>query len=1004
MKKFLVPVALAVAVVVSLATSAQAQQARAALGGVVVDPEGLLLPGVTVTALNDAMGISRDTVTAATGRFIFNSLTPGTYRVTFTLSSFKTLVRSGVELNVGQEVTLNIALELGGVEETITVTAETPMVEVKSKELGATVTAEAFATLPTQNRSFVMFAAFTPGVVPAPDTQSTASDSLFINGQDDNDNAFYIDGAENSDDVIGARAGAQTRTAIEAIQEFQILTTQFDAEFGRTRGGVLNAITKSGTNNFHGVGFYYFQDSAINSKNIFTERAGAENPERHVNILGGVIGGPIIPDRAHFFLSYERITPNEGVTQNFETRPDLNFQTTEETLLRNYLIKGDVQVTNNNKFTVRILREYSPQFNQVIGSGVTDATLAATREEDDTDTSFITSFDSIVGTRGFNTVRFSITREDVSFANPGFNNNGQTFEAQRALDTSEHRVSVLDGANEVAQSRVNQTYQFDDTFTLFVPDMKGDHNMKFGINYSYRTETFSNFGTANGQFRFDTDLPYNPNVLALAPEFFELRVGGSSGDPADVIPSNNTIGLFFQDDWTLNNNVTLNLGLRWDKEDITHDNNNIAPRIGVSWDPTGEGRTVVRAGYGRFYERLQLGGLGWSTFFQDAVLLNGGVFTRFPDSGSDKDLFFNIAQDNGVTDINGLRDVLVGMLEGAREGQLLNRFPSVDNPDRVAPYVDTFSVGVQREIVENISVRADYVHSENKDVRVQVDLNPFSAALGGRPNISILNGERLEGMGSITSTVNAGSTSYNALQLSLRRRFRDSAIGRYSARIAYTYANQSGNFRAGLGDGGDGAIDESLRFQTRTQSGYNFDTGEFIGEPLQLNLDDPRNVDRPSPWHRDHNFVTGWTWLLPNTGIGGSATEGLYFTGTFRYLSGRHYSLQQFDRGDNNQRLLAPAGHYTANIDSDIALEVDFDGKQNGATLPDFARLDFSFRYGIPVHRDWVVTVIADIFNVTNRVNWNQNAGSTFITSGAFLIPSRVLGPREYQFGVRFTF
>ncbi len=991
------------AVVIWTVNPAQAQQARAALGGVVVDPAGLVLPGVAVKALNEASGISRDTVTAATGRFVFNSLQPGTYSVTFVLTSFKTLLRTGVELRVGQEVTLDITLELGGVEETITVTAETPMVDIKSKELGAAVTAEAFATLPTQNRSFVMFAAFTPGVVPAPDTQSTASDSLYINGQDDNNNAFYVDGAENSDDVIGARAGAQTRTAIEAIQEFQILTSQFDAEFGRTQGGVLNAITKSGSNDFHGVGFYYFQDSDINSKNIFTERAGAENPDRHVNVLGGVLGGPILRDRAHFFVSYERITPNEGVTQTFETRPDLDYQTTEETLLRNYLIKGDVQVTHNNKFTVRILREYSPQFNQIIGNGNAEATLEASREEDDTDTSFITSFDSIVSDRGINTVRFSITREDVSFANPGFNNGGQTFDVQRGLTVSELRPSVLNGASEVAQSRVNQTYQFDDTFTLFVPDMSGDHNMKFGINYSYRTETFANSGTANGQFTFDTDQAYNPNILAFAPEFFELRVGGTSGDPEDPIPSNNTFGLFYQDDWTLSQNLTLNLGVRWDIEDIAHDNNNISPRIGLSWDPTGQGRTVVRAGYGRFYERMQLGdNVGWSGFFQDAVLLNGGVFTRFPDSGSDKDFFFNLAQANDVDDLQDLRDLMVGMLEAGGGDQLLNLFPTVDNPDRVSPHVDTFSVGVQHQIGDNISVGADYIHTENKDIRVAVSLNPWSTALGGRPNISILNSQRLENMGEILSSINAGEATYNALQFSARRRFRDSAIGRYSAQVSYTYADQSGNFRAGLGSGG-AAVDESLRFQTRTETGYNFDTGEFIGETPQLNLDDPRNVDRPSPWHRDHNFVTGWTWLVPQTGIGGTVTEGLYFTGTFRYMSGDHYTLQQFDRGDNNERLLAPAGQYTANIDSDIALDVDFNGKQNGAKLPDFVRLDFSFRYGIPVHRDMVLTVIADIFNVTNRVNWG-NAGSSFITSGAFLIPSQVFQPREYQFGLRFTF
>ncbi|MGH9319041.1 MAG: TonB-dependent receptor, partial [Vicinamibacteria bacterium] len=655
---------LVLAVALSPVATGYAQQARSALSGVVVDPAGLPLPGVSVAVRNVATGINREAVTAETGRFVFNSMTPGIYDATFALASFKTLRREGVELLVGQEVTLNISLELGGVEETVTVTGETPMLDLKSKELGGHVNADDFASLPTQNRSFVMFASYLPGVVPNPSTESTASDSLFINGQDDNNNGFYVDGADNSDDVIGARAGAQTRTAIEAIQEFQILTSQFDAEFGRTQGGVLNAITKSGTNDPHGVGFYYFQDSDINSRNIFTERAGIDNPDTHVDLLGGVLGGPIIRDRAHFFVSYERITPNRGVTNTFETRPELNYSTSEDTLIRNYIIKGDLQVTDNNRFSVRVLREYSPQFNQVVPSGSAQPSLEALREEDDTDTNFITSFDSIVSDQGFNNLRFSITREDVSFANTGFNDGGQTFETQRGLDVSELHPGVLDGASDVAQSRVNQSYQLDDTFSLFVPGMRGDHNMKFGINYSYRTETFSNFGTANGQFVFDTDRPWDPNDIDTYPEFFGLRVGGPSGDPADAIPSNDTYGIFYQDDWTISSRLTLNLGLRWDREEITRDNNNFSPRLGFVYDVSGEGRTAVRAGYGRFYERFQLGdNVSWAGFFQDAVLLNGGVFTRFPDSGSDKQLFFDLARQNGITDLQALRDALVGILE-----------------------------------------------------------------------------------------------------------------------------------------------------------------------------------------------------------------------------------------------------------------------------------------------------------------------------------------------------
>jgi hypothetical protein len=164
------------------------------------------------------------------------------------------------------------------------------------------------------------------------------------------------------------------------------------------------------------------------------------------------------------------------------------------------------------------------------------------REEDDTDTNFIASFDSIVSDQGFNNLRFSITREDVSFANPGFNEGGQTFETQRGLDVSELHPGVLDGASDVAQSRVNQSYQLDDTFSLFVPGMGGGHNMKFGVNYSYRTETFSNFGTAKDS-SFDTDQPWIRTTSRDLPRVLQSPGGGLSGDPAGCDSANDVYGL-----------------------------------------------------------------------------------------------------------------------------------------------------------------------------------------------------------------------------------------------------------------------------------------------------------------------------------------------------------------------------------------------------------------------------------------------------------------------------
>ncbi len=228
--------------------AAAAQQGTSEVRGRVLDSTGASLPGVTVTVKNQNTGMFRETLSGDNGAFIASALVPGRYEVSATLQGFKTFKRGDLQLEVGRTATIDVTMEVGGMEETLTVSAGTPLVDVTSKEIGGNITSETLVQLPSVNGNFIGFIGLLPGIVPSISTESFGSDSISVNGQDPRNNNYTVDGGNNNDDVIGQRAGMQARTPIEAVQEFQVLTGQFDAEFGRTTGAVINAVIKNGTN------------------------------------------------------------------------------------------------------------------------------------------------------------------------------------------------------------------------------------------------------------------------------------------------------------------------------------------------------------------------------------------------------------------------------------------------------------------------------------------------------------------------------------------------------------------------------------------------------------------------------------------------------------------------------------------------------------------------------------------------------------------------------------
>ena len=1059
------------ALIGSVATSTLAQQGRTELRGRVTDATGGALPGVTVLIQNEADGTFREVLTGGDGSYFAAQLLPGVFSVTATLPGFTSFQTTGYELRVGQTLPLDITLGVGAVEETVTVSGQAPLVDLTSAEVGGTLDSQELVEMPLQNRSAFAAISLLPGIQFLP-SESSGNDTIIANGQTAAASNLNVDGGYNGDSTSGGAGGSQVKVAIESVQEFQVVSGQFDAEFGRSSGAVVNAVTKRGTNQWSGAGFSYSTSTNMTARNFFNAQQFADDPtiEKPTNNkyeFGGVFGGPIVQDKAHFFVSVERRLNNPARSQIFSTRPELNWSAPESWRALNTMYRVDHQIDGNNSWALRYMRETSPEDNRI-----GNRTVVSSVDSTDDEYMFVGSYTSVIGNNVVNTVRITQSHEFYSGGPPVWYETGGNVSldgAMRNVTPSYHRPSFQDGTAPWAWGREDSQWQFNNTTSWFVPDKMGDHDIKFGG--TFHRSFIDDFSEAflGGGFYFNTDRPFDIDDYSTYPERLRVRVGKQDG--RQFAYPINTIEAFFQDKWTLNERWTAGLGVRYDAEMLNakltdnplmtpgtdpRDWNNVSPRLSLAYDVTGDGRSVIRAGYGYFYDRTLFSGL--DNVLQDPIY-NDSFIASFPRGGGGQ----GGQEDPGPRNNMPIQDpelagaIRIGSAAAgecgpatARDGRphcvLLNRafvesiYPTgstsrfnesnvyIDNYRRQQPLFKQFTVGFERELLPTLSVGVDYVNIRGSQLLNRINyVAPYRDGISSSDALTwydvfpdrggVYNRNDTVFYPSCPNAVGAGYYSNNDLLAEQCAKAGPDGIDPRTGLLIGIWQGRLLSIESTGASSYDGLnISMEKRYSNRWGMRLSYALGYSRGDTfeqygtngvslngVQTQVLGDLHMDRnwqPAEHDRKHVLTLSGRTELPG---------GITLSPIFRYMSANPFTMYNsqldLDRNGTNWDPI-PAGTYTG--EGANAFTVEHNGRQGGARAGNYINLDLRFGWRARPRDGDTFDIYFDVINVFDRPNFfvaswangDQNSGNfaryTALRSGGV--------PRQANLGIRYGF
>jgi hypothetical protein len=847
---------LALALGLALMPAAQAQTAGANLIGRVTDKNGAPLPGATITATQTETGLTRSTVSESDGNYRLPSLPIGPYTVVIELNGFATVTVENVRLNVATQREINIEMSPSTVQETITVTAEAPLVQTEPA-IGTVVSEQQLENLPLNGRQFANLAILAPGTALAFNSDPTkpAQLTVALNGGIGRNVNFIVDGGDNTDDTIG---GALQNFNLESVEEFNIQTMQYKAEYGRSTGGVLTVVTKTGTNELSGAAWGFFRDDSLNSKTESEKLAEIDKQPYERKQYGASLGGPIVKDRAHFFATYEKLERDTSYTVNTGGGlPQFDGQSVALTLKDEL---GTAKATYNISPKQYLQVRYGYQKNSDKYGASPLAAPDSLGTVSNKYSSILAGHSLQIGSDSLNEVLFQYTK----------------FENLISADSNAPTIYFPSGShigqNINTPQSTNQTkYQYKDDFSFTRTIAGRSNNFKVGANYIHEPTLGGDFSTGlSGQFALNEA----GNVTNIT--FF----GGFFGDDTPV----DQYGAYFQDDLLFSDRLTINIGVRYDYWDgfdldqhsnpiwqtlstqtryneaylrdfqggkggkLQNDDNNWSPRIGFTWDTKGDGRRLLRGGYGIYYDFP----------YTNATIL-------FPSAAvqSNYGVAYSHTNSNGIRNPNGTFFRPGDPLPPNQISPGAGVFPpnEVASPTLATPYSRQASLGYSWQVNTWLGLNFEAVTIDYRDIPFRFRANPVDPATGVR---------RFPDFGNFRLWYGNGFADYDGFNVSFRAR----ATQKLEFQGFYTYSEVEGNVLAGA---------DEFRL---TDAGY--EPSWRVARDVSANPLDPLCSACTGPLNTDarHRITLSGVYQGP---------WGINLAGMFRYRSATPYTVFRTD-------------------------------------------------------------------------------------------------------------